>query len=982
MTLQTSTLSFTFDHGIDTKSDSKLVDPPYLTQLQNGIFTSRGSIRKRYGTAQLSQTINGTDASITSGAGLATFNRELLLFSDSNLYSYSDINEQWLDKGTAVSFKTAKQRIISDENEQFNPDMCTKGSMAIFAWEDSRGGIRGSIIDLDTNVFYLSDVPISSTGTSPRTFCVGNYMHVLYADGANLKSRRIAATTAIAFDAETTLITNLNASGLFDATPYSDRGAIFAYSTTTNTIKVAYVTNNGLLGVGSNGYPDPIEVSEYAEDCITIMTAPIPAQNYIGYHNTTAGVRVFSRNSDLTPDISPRNIDSDTAPMRNITGAFSTPDSISWFYEITNATASKTQVHQSTLGITGTVGTPAPFKRSVGLASKAWTYFDKAYVVCAFDTALQATYFTFAHDGMLLGKNLGTLGGGLTFSSMLPRVREITPGIFLWAALEKGRLRSDSGAVFSLTGVSMLTLDYTANTRFINAQLGQNLHLVGGILQAYDGNQLVEHGFHVFPEDIVFTPSASGGSIAAGSYGYQVTYEWTDAQGQYHQSTPSADVVITTTGTTSSVQIEIPTLRITGKEGVLIAVYRTTMDDPSTLYRINGVASPTLNDPTVDSVTITDIFADSSITSNQILYTVGGILDNDPAPPCSVIVASKQRLFLIDDEDGSIWYSKPTLVGEGAAFSLAQQIPPMNVHPTALAILDDKVTVFEANRIFAFAGDGPNILGQQDSFTPIQLVNTDVGCDNQASIGRISNGIMFQSHKGIYLLDRSLSSTYIGAAVEAYNSQIVTSAVLIQSTNQIRFTTEASDCLVYDYLYDQWSIFTNHVANDAVSWNTVYAFVRSDGGVRIETPAVYTDNGASYPLLLEMAWIKLSGLQGYQRIRWIALLGQWFSSHTLVVDIGYNYDSSYIDTLNFVTDTAMPMTHYGDDPTYGDSPVYGGSSDLVYQWRSRIPRQKCEAIRFRFRDAGTSGESYSLSGFDLEVALKKGLIKLGPLKTI
>ena len=66
---------------------------------------------------------------------------------------------------------------------------------------------------------------------------------------------------------------------------------------------------------------------------------------------------------------------------------------------------------------------------------------------------------------------------------------------------------------------------------------------------------------------------------------------------------------------------------------------------------------------------------------------------------------------------------------------------------------------------------------------------------------------MFQSAKGIYLMDRSLESIkYISDAVEAYNSYTVTSSKLITSLNQVRFTLSGGVVLVYDYFVDQWSV--------------------------------------------------------------------------------------------------------------------------------------------------------------------------------
>ena len=53
-------------------------------------------------------------------------------------------------------------------------------------------------------------------------------------------------------------------------------------------------------------------------------------------------------------------------------------------------------------------------------------------------------------------------------------------------------------------------------------------------------------------------------------------------------------------------------------------------------------------------------------------------------------------------------------------------------------------------------GEGPNLMGLQNDFTPTQLINADTGCVENNSIINIPEGLMFKSEKGMYLLNRSL----------------------------------------------------------------------------------------------------------------------------------------------------------------------------------------------------------------------------------
>ena len=103
--------------------------------------------------------------------------------------------------------------------------------------------------------------------------------------------------------------------------------------------------------------------------------------------------------------------------------------------------------------------------------------------------------------------------------------------------------------------------------------------------------------------------------------------------------------------------------------------------------------------------------------------------------------------------------------------------------------MDEKLVIFKESAIFYLSGDGPNNLGQQDTFIKPELVSSDIGCININSVVLTPDGLMFKSKKGIYLLSRSMQLAYIGANVEAFNDLKVSSAIVVPEENQVRFTT-------------------------------------------------------------------------------------------------------------------------------------------------------------------------------------------------
>ena len=243
---------------------------------------------------------------------------------------------------------------------------------------------------------------------------------------------------------------------------------------------------------------------------------------------------------------------------------------------------------------------------------------------------------------------------------------------------------------------------------------------------------------------------------------------------------------------------------------------------------------------------------------------------------------------------------------------------------------------------------------------------------------------MFQSDKGIWLLGRDLSTTYIGAPVEAYNSYAVNSAIAIPGTNQVRFTLSNGVMLMYDYYYQQWGTFAGSPAISSTIYQSLHTLLSSSGAISQETPGIYLDNGNPVLMSFTTSWIALAELQGYQRAFFFYLLGTYFTPHKLNLQIAYDYNSSPIQS------TLISPTNYG--PSYGSSamPVYGqlnpygggssdsGASSNIEQWRVFLTKQRCTSFQISLQEiydpsfGAPAGQGLTLSGLNLVVGLKKG----------
>lgn len=547
----------------------------------------------------------------------------------------------------------------------------------------------------------------------------------------------------------------------------------------------------------------------------------------------------------------------------------------------------------------------------------------------------------------------------------LPELNVILGEGMITAQRSLSSLGFKTGAQIYATSSVLFTKDDSISTGPINIPDG-NYFLSSGSPKIVSA-AASEENFLTSPVLFRAVASPTGGFLGNGQYQYYAVWEWVDSLGQIHQSAPSAPVTITVnTGPTSTITLHFSPWLVTSRPGKYSLVFYRTQANQITAYRLTAfdyiytkdfLRTSAYTSFIIDG-TSTATMTDAAIAGNQILYTQGGILPNDPAPNHRFAWLFKNRLFLGGlDEGNTIWYSKTRILGEPIKFSAFFNI---NVDiaggpVTAGGTLDDKCIFFKRNKIFYMFGDGPNDAGGGQAFSVPQEVSSPVGCAYPKSVVAMPAGLMFKSEKGIYLLDRGLQVQYIGAPVEAYNQFEVTSAIHLAKFNQVRFSLSNGVVLMFDYLVGQWSVFTNINAVGATIYLDNYTYLRPTGLVLNESTG-FLDDTLPITLTIGTPWIKVSNmLQGFQRIKHLLLVGENKSAHTLSVSLGYNYKTNYEQTAQYV-------------PT----------SSSVLQTRVFAKRGKCEAFRALITDNGTAttGEGFSLSEMAVLIGIKKGLNKV------
>jgi hypothetical protein len=982
--LDKQVVSVSFGQGVDLSTDEKQVPAGRMLELENAqLSETLKTIRKRNGF----RSIPGVGATIPEGRALATRGDELFIASGGRGYALSSLG--YVDKGLCEALQITAKPVIRSTYEQTAPDCAIHpAGVSVFAWEDSSGGARYSVHDTATGQPIVSNALLSATGAKPKVLPLGNYVAVVYFEAAtnHVSYVAIPVATPTSPRAPVDIATNADAAGVYDAT--SIAGRLF----------VAYLNNGEANRISLRSLTPTLTLSAEA----TIATGDGPASLTV-FGDESSNVWVaYGVVSDLPLDLAvirqstimvaaashglastllaPTVADVIQGTVRNIAGIAS-GTTATVYYELDADPAHNAQIRSIDVTLAGVASGAGVLARSVGLASKPWSVNGSIHVLAAHESALQPTYFVLS-GGAVVGKLAPGSAGGLA-SAPLPEVNG-SGGVFSVAHLQAHRLDPSGGNILAQTGVMLASLDFTVSPETL--ELSDDLHVTGGVLWMFDGARVVEHGFHLFPENLTATASETDGTVDAGQHQYVAVYEWTDNAGLVHRSAPSVPVTVTTTGSTASVALTIPTLRLTAKSSpVSIAVYGTQADQ-AIFYRLTSLSSPLVNDSTADSVTFTVTQADSAIVGNEQLYTTGGEVENI-APPAPLVVASyRNRAILVPSENPlSWWFSKKLLPGAPVEFSdsFVQAMDQRGGGITAAASMDEKLILFKRSQVFVVVGDGPSANGLQNDYSDPHQIPSDVGCISPRSLVLTPDGLMFQSEKGIYLLDRSLAVQYVGDDVDAYRGSIVTAARLLSDTHEVRFTLDNGIALVWNYLARQWSVSPSIDAADATIFQGRFTYLRPSGLVLQETPGTYTDDGSLVRVKAKTAWFSFAGLQGFQRVYRLLLLGEYKGPHKITISIAYDFNPEPAQVVTVDAEDLLGTPLYGADEAFGSGSPFGGEHP-TYCFRLHLARQKCSAVQVMIEESQSPpyGEGLGLSALAFEVGGKKGGWKRSAQRTV
>jgi hypothetical protein len=1017
-------IDVSFAKGLDTKTDPKRVQIGNFLELENTIFDKGGLLQKRNGYGQLSSLPD------TTYSYLATINDNLTAIGPS-IAAYNEAAATWVSKGSIAPMAISTLPVIRNNLNQTAVDIAVNpGGLACAVYLESDGSTTTNkyvVFDPATgqNISAPAVIPVSSGAVSGgmRVFVLGNNFIIVFTNTisatAHLQYIAVNASNAAVIVPNTDI-----ASSYVPATTLAWDGYVFndnlyiAYNTTNGgqSIKVTYLTANFSLAAAAS----------FAGSIATMVSVTADPTNnivYVSYYDAASSTGyTLAVTTVLGTQFLPQSIASAVTILNLTSAAINGVCSV--FAEISHAYSWTSNlpcnyVDAVTVTSAGVVGTPYVSIRSVGLASKAFVISGVVYYLAAYSSPYQPTYFLI--NGSASTSAAPVISAKLAYSNGGGYLTHGLPGIAingtaaqigylykdLIQAVNKGTAVSAGtqvNGVYSQTGINLASLDISS-TGLFSSEIANDLHISGGFLWMYDGYLPVEHNFFLWPDTDQTTTtntavwSASGGSMAAqpdgisntNAYWYQFTYEWTDNQGNAFRSAPSIPIPVTTSGsgTSGSVSINIPTLRLTMKTAnpVKVVIYRWSVGQ-EIYYQTTSISAPLLNNTTIDTVTFTDTHSDATILGNNIIYTTGGVVEDVNAPATNIMTLFDTRLWLVDAEDQNLlWFSKQVIEATPVEMSdlFTVYIPPTTATKgttgpiKSLAVMDDKLIIGKRDAFLYINGAGPDNTGNNNQYSQPIFITSTVGCSNQNSLVLMPMGLMFQSDKGIWLLDRNLQTSYIGAPVQDLTlGATVTSAVTIPGTNQVRFTLDTGITLMYDYYYGQWGSFTGVPAVASCIYQNLHTFINQYGAAYQETVGKYVDGSNPVQMRFKTGPLRLGELQNYQRAYFFYILGTYISPHRLLVRLTYDYETSPSQSIVInPTNYSTPFGSGSSQSPFGQGSPFGGPSSLE-SWRIFLERQRCMAFNITLEEiydptyGVAAGAGLTISGLNVVCAFKKG----------
>jgi hypothetical protein len=370
----------------------------------------------------------------------------------------------------------------------------------------------------------------------------------------------------------------------------------------------------------------------------------------------------------------------------------------------------------------------------------------------------------------------------------------------------------------------------------------------GGYPREYDG-EVHEQDWHALPE-ILNLIDLGGTSFPIGIYQFAVTWSWTSPLGLLYRSAPTIIADNNPTGHAYQIEFTRPVWSERDSENMRAEVWATGANSSEFRFvqSLAGVSRDDATDTAAIGVVVDPATLDTEILDTSTIGGSQGIITD-------FIAASGDRLWGRDPRVSSV--SRHSLfdragLGEGRRWDPVQVIgfggsPQEAV--TCVVELDGRVVFGSENTWWRVDGSGPSDIGQ-GSYGPPVLIPSELGAISQDVTTRTTQGIVYGTRRGLYLLTRGLATGDIGSVVSRrYDIDNVVPASMAYDPRrgEVVIADGVQPTLVLATASQRWSRWPSRIIKDtARSLSGNMAYLTASGRVleQVDTadPGVVTDS--------------------------------------------------------------------------------------------------------------------------------------------
>ena len=478
----------------------------------------------------------------------------------------------------------------------------------------------------------------------------------------------------------------------------------------------------------------------------------------------------------------------------------------------------------------------------------------------------------------------------------------------------------------STVGLKSFLLDDDPGTAI--EESGDTL-LPGPMAGVFSASGFHEHNFNTSPEQpfLISESTATGVGINPNTtHIYQVTWEFTDENGDRVFSLPSPSLEVTLTGDNTAALIggRLPWPLTTSGEPIdfhvgpvnripNISIYRTSYQGgvPTTIHYkitsdlyVNGLAP--ISTTNASGFSFPDEFTwnyldenpDVNILASEQLYTDKGFLPRFPCPAfIGGVTAWKNRDWVIG-YDGAVWMSGEKTEGDASWFFPGFRYPfPLDDQPTALGAMDDYLIVTCARSCWYIpSADFPGNNGKGGVLpTPVRLPFTNGGTGFAKTL---RTGVAYTSTAGgVWLVNRALENKWLSQPIQDSLGEIPVTGLAVDKHQRLHVATGTSLWFVYDQVVETWYLWNLATARAFLpAILEGEAVFEDDNHVWLYSPAIFADMLEDDPQPVApdvtFASFNFKNVRGVKRLWEAQLCGQWKGPHRLNGVLSYPDDDA------------------------------------------------------------------------------------------